>query len=67
MKPDVKKEKTAKLDELLKRMSRVAKVSRDVVLARQYEYVIAAELPIDDGKKKTSVTEPTIYQPKTKP
>ncbi len=64
LKPDSKKEYRAKLDDLLKRITRVAKVG--AVFAREYQYVIAAELPSSDGKKKESVKQPTVYQPKTK-
>lgn len=63
LKPDIKKEYTTKLDDLLKRITRVAKVR--AVFAREYQYVVAAELPSDGKKKKESVKQPTIYQPKT--
>eukprot|EP00984_Skeletonema_dohrnii_P036885 scaffold38362_cov283-Skeletonema_dohrnii-CCMP3373.AAC.1 len=47
-----------KLDDLVKRTARVAKVG--AVFAREYQYIVAAELPIDGNKKKASVKEPTV-------
>ena len=43
--------------------ARVAKIG--AVFAREYQYVIAAELPGNGAMKKESLKEPTIYQPKT--
>ena len=62
--PDSKKQYIAKLDELMKKTARVAKIG--AVFAREYQYIVAAELP-GDGTMKTdaSVKVPTIYQPKT--
>ena len=60
--PDTKKQYTAKLDTLMKRVARVAKVG--AVFAREYQYIVAAELPGDGKMTKGSVIEPTIYEPK---
>ena len=62
LKPDIKKQYIAKLDELMKKTARVAKVG--AVFAREYQYIVAAELPGYGKMKKESVKEPTIYQPK---
>ncbi len=51
-----------KLDALMKRTARVAKVG--AVFAREYQYIVAAELPCDGMMKKESVIDPTVYQPK---
>mmetsp|Transcript_6875 Transcript_6875/g.11245 ORF Transcript_6875/g.11245 Transcript_6875/m.11245 type:complete len:486 (-) Transcript_6875:164-1621(-) len=61
--PDSKKQYIAKLDELMTKTARVAKIG--AVFAREYQYVIAAELPGNGAMKKESLKEPTIYQPKT--
>lgn len=58
----MKKQYMAKLDELMKRTVRVAKIG--AVFAREYQYIVAAELPGDGTMKKESVLEPTVYQPK---
>ncbi|KAK1740478.1 hypothetical protein QTG54_008573 [Skeletonema marinoi] len=63
LKPDMKKQYMTKLDDLVKRTARVAKVG--AVFAREYQYIVAAELPGDGNKKKESVKQPTVYQPKT--
>jgi len=60
--PDTKKQYTTKLDTLMKRVARVAKVG--AVFAREYQYIVAAELPGDGKMTKASVIEPTIYEPK---
>ena len=59
----MKKQYMTKLDDLVKRTARVAKVG--AVFAREYQYIVAAELPNDGEKKKESVKQPTVYQPKT--
>lgn len=59
---DMKKQYIDNLDDLVRRTARVAKVG--AVFAREYQYIVAAELPGDGTMKKESVIEPTLYQPK---
>ena len=61
LEPDVKKQYIAKLDDLMKRTSRVAKIG--AVFAKEYQYIVAAEMP-SDGEKKESVKKPSVYVPK---